>query len=60
MVEAQGKAGVHGAIWQVIPMLDWLLQKFEHAIQRVNAATLFNYPDQEAMEDHYAINLKRG
>ncbi len=60
MVEARGKAGVHGAIWQVIPMLDWLLQKFEHAIHCVDAATLFNYPDQEAIEDHYAINLKCG
>jgi len=32
MVEARGKTGVYGAIWQVILMLDWLLQKFKHTI----------------------------
>src|SRR2546421_156290 len=60
MVEARGKAGNYSAIWMVIPMLDWLLKQFEDKVACVDKATLVDYPNQEAIEDHYAINLKCG
>ncbi|OLL22978.1 hypothetical protein NEOLI_005448, partial [Neolecta irregularis DAH-3] len=28
-LEARGRAGRHGAIWEVIPIMDWLLRTFE-------------------------------
>ena len=60
MLEARGRSGLHGAIWEVIPTLDWLLKLFEEKKDRVVNATLDDYPDQDAIEDHYAINLNRG
>ena len=59
-LEARGKAGRHGAIWQIIPTFNWLLEKFEEEASGVNKAHQVNYPDQEAMEDHYKINLNNG
>ena len=56
-LEARGKASYHKAIWQIIPIFNWLLGKFEKEVSHVNKAHQVNYPDQEAMENHYKINL---
>jgi hypothetical protein len=53
-------AGRHGAIREVIPVMDVLLKVLEEAKDRVAEATTDSHPDQEAMEDHYAININRG
>jgi len=37
-----------------------LLKVLEEAKDRVAEATTDNYPDQEAVEDHYVININRG
>ena len=29
MLEARGKSGLYGAIWEVIPILNWLLNLFK-------------------------------
>jgi len=29
LLEARGKSGLHGAIWEVIPTFDWLLKLFK-------------------------------
>jgi len=29
MLKARGKSGLHGAIWEVIPILNWLLNLFK-------------------------------
>lgn len=60
MLKARGKSGLHGAIWEVIPTLNWLLNLFEEKKARVAEATMEGYPDQEPIKDHYAINLNRG
>jgi len=60
LLEARGKSGLHGAIWEVIPTFDWLLKLFEERKARVAEATAESYPDQGPIEDHYAINLNRG
>ncbi|OCK89228.1 uncharacterized protein K441DRAFT_735964 [Cenococcum geophilum 1.58] len=45
MLEARGRSGLHGAIWEVIPTLNWLLKLFEEKKDRVVNATLDDYPD---------------
>ena len=45
MLEARGRSGLHGAIWEVIPTLDWLLKLFEEKKDRVVNATLDDYLD---------------
>ncbi|TKA64011.1 hypothetical protein B0A49_09567 [Cryomyces minteri] len=59
-LEARGATGRYGAIWEVIPTMNWLLQVFEEAKERVAEATTENYPNQEALEDHYSTNVNRG
>jgi hypothetical protein len=57
LVESRGKAGKHGAIWEVIPTFDWLLKVFEEKKDCVTEATMEDYPNQEAMEDLFMINI---
>ena len=57
LVEGRGKAGKHGAIWEVIPTFDWLLRVFKEKKDRVAEAIIEDYPNQEAMEDHFMINM---
>jgi len=45
MLEARGRSGLHGVIWEVIPILDWLLKLFKEKKDRVVNATLDDYPD---------------
>ncbi|TKA59147.1 hypothetical protein B0A49_13257 [Cryomyces minteri] len=59
-LEARGATGRYGAIWEVIPTMNWLLQVFEEAKERVAEATTENYPNQEALEDHYSTNVNHG
>lgn len=59
-LEGRGVSGRHGAIWEVIPVMDVLLKTLEDIKERFVDATTTQYPDQEPMEDHYAININRG
>jgi len=45
MLEARGRLGLYGAIWEVIPTLNWLLKLFKEKKDRVVNATLDNYLD---------------
>ena len=45
MLEARGRSGLYRAIWEVIPILDWLLKLFKEKKDRVVNATLDNYLD---------------
>lgn len=60
MLEGRGTSGRHGAIWEVIPTIEWLINLIEEKKDRVKDATPNNYPDQEAIEDHYEINVNAG
>lgn len=60
MLKARGKSGLYSAIQEVIPILNWLLNLFEEKKARVAEALIEDYPNQEPIEDHYAINLNRG
>jgi len=35
MLEARGKSGLHGAVWEVIPIFNWLMKLFEEKLDRV-------------------------
>ena len=37
--------------------MEWLMKIFEEAKARTAEATIEDYPDQEAIEDHYDINI---
>lgn len=52
ILDGRGKAGRHGAIWEVIPAFEILLDQFEKTKERLAEATTRDYPDQPAMEDH--------
>ena len=45
MLKARGKSGLHGAIWEVIPTLDWLLNLFKEKKARVAKAIIEGYPN---------------
>jgi len=57
LVEGRGKAGKHGVIWEVIPMFNWLLRVFKEKKDCVTKAITEDYLNQEAIEDHFIINL---
>jgi len=53
-MEGRGEAGIHGAIWEVIPTFDWppnRLQELRDQLREVN------YESDDAPEDHLLINL---
>jgi len=60
MLKARGRSGLHRAIWEVIPTLNWLLKLFKEKKDRVVNVTLDNYPDQDVIKNYYAINLNCG
>jgi hypothetical protein len=57
MLKGRGKAGSNGAIWEVIPIFNWLLIVLKEQKDRVAKAIEEDYPDQEAIEDHIKINI---
>ena len=57
LVEGRGKASKHGAIQEVIPTFNWLLKVFKEKKDRVTKAITEDYPNQEAIEDYFIINL---
>ena len=57
LVEGRGKAGKHGAIQEVIPTFNQLLRVFEEKKDRVTKAIIEDYPNQDAIEDYFIINL---
>ena len=60
MLETRGKLGLHSAIWEVIPTFDWLMKLFKEKLDQVQEVTTIDYPDQEALEDHYESALNHG
>jgi hypothetical protein len=54
-LEGRGKSGRFGAIYEVLPVFEYLLGEFE---QRYKPYELVNYEATGAPEDHLAINLK--
>jgi hypothetical protein len=40
--------------------MEFLIRYYEEAKARLTEATTEDYPDQEAIEDHYEINVNRG
>lgn len=59
-LKGRGKAGRNGAIWEVIPCMEFLIRHYEEAKARLTEATTEDYPDQDAIKDHYEINVNRG
>ena len=57
LLEGRGNAGLHGAIWEIIPTFDWLLTELEQHKERLVHASTASYPDQDPMEDHLVINV---
>lgn len=45
LVEGRGKAGKHGAIWEVIPTFNWLLRVFKEKKDCVAEAIIEDYPN---------------
>lgn len=60
LLEARGSSGKHGAIWEVLPTFEWLLNLFEELKERVRHTTTETYPDQEPLEDHFETNINAG
>ncbi|RYO14557.1 hypothetical protein AA0111_g11924 [Alternaria arborescens] len=54
-LEGRGKSGRFGAIYEVLPVFEYLLVEFE---QRYKPFELVDYEATNAPEDHLAINLK--
>jgi hypothetical protein len=54
-LEGRSKSGRFGAIYEVLPVFEYLLSEFE---QRYKPYKLFDYKATGAPEDHLAINLK--
>jgi hypothetical protein len=54
-LEGRGKSGRFGAIYEVIPVFEYLLHEFE---QRYKPYELVDYKAIGAPEDHFAINLR--
>ena len=54
-LEGRGKSGRVGAIYEVLPIFEYLLSELE---QRYRPYELVNYEATGAPEDHLAINLK--
>src|SRR5438046_5884124 len=54
-LEGRGKSGRFGAIYEVIPIFEYLLNKYETAATSYGAV---DYSAPEAPEDHLAINLR--
>ena len=57
LVEGRGKASKHGAIQEVIFTFNWLLKVFKEKKDYVAKAIIKDYPNQEAIEDYFIINL---
>jgi hypothetical protein len=55
MLEGRGKSGRHGAIYEIIPVFEYLLEAFE---DRVRPFESVDYEQREAPEDHLAINTR--
>jgi hypothetical protein len=55
-LEGRGKSGKHGAIYEVIPVFEYLLGELETRCQQFSHVDFDAHP--EAPEDHFAINLK--
>ena len=54
-LEGRGTSGRFGAIYEVLPVFEYLLREFE---QRYKPYELVDYEATSAPEDHLAINLK--
>ena len=54
-LEGRGKAGTSGAIWEVIPTFDWLVNQLQNTIERLDDA---KFDDPDAPEDHLLINCR--
>ena len=57
LVEGKGKANKYSMIWEVIPTFNQLLRVFKEKKDRVTEAIIEDYPNQEAIEDYFIINL---
>ena len=54
-LEGRGGAGSCGAIWEVLPTFDYLIQQLEALQVRFEEV---DFEDRDAPEDHLLINLK--
>jgi hypothetical protein len=54
-LEGRGKSGKYGAIYEVIPVFEYLLGELETRYKQYGNVDFEAYP--EAPEDHLAINL---
>lgn len=54
LLEGRGKAGTSGAIWEVLPTFDWLVNRMEDQKERLKNAKL---EDPDGPEDHVLINV---
>ena len=57
LVEGKGKADKYSVIQEVIPIFNWLLRVFKEKKDRVTKVIMEDYLNQEAIEDHFMINL---
>ena len=57
LVEGKGKASKYGMIQEVIPIFNQLFRVFKEKKNCVAKAIIENYPNQEAIEDYFIINL---
>jgi hypothetical protein len=55
-LEGRGKSGKHGAIYEVIPVFEYLLGELKTRCQQFSHVDFDAHP--KAPEDHFAINLK--
>ena len=54
-MEGRGKAGNCGAIWEVLPTFDYLVERLDGMILRLEQV---DFTDEDAPEDHLLINLR--
>ena len=55
-LKGRGKSGKHGAIYEVIPVFEYLLGELETRCQQYDHVDFDAHP--KAPKDHLAINLK--
>jgi hypothetical protein len=54
-LEGRGKCGRFGAIYEVIPVFEFLIRRFEQRLQQYERV---NFEQREAPEDHISINFR--
>jgi hypothetical protein len=54
-LEGRGKAGRFGAIYEVIPVFEYLLESLK---ERIRGFDCVDFEQPNALEDHFVINTK--